>query len=218
MARVCRQAARLSFVQGSVERLGCHRIGVGANYGVMDRSDEALLEAAARGDDDAFAVFYRRHLSGVTGFFLRRVGDAELAFDLTAETFGAVAASCGRFRGDQAPGGVWLFGIAANKLRESLRRGRVEADARRRLGLEPIVVEDSDLLRVEELASADGGAVEALVDQLPPEQRDAVVARVVEERSYREIAARLNCSQAVVRQRVSRGLARVRNEFGRQTT
>ena len=105
---------------------------------------------------------------GLTGFFLRRVGDAELAFDLTAETFAAVAASCGRFRGDQAPGAVWLFGIGAYKPRESLRRGRVEADARRRLGLEAIVLEDSDLLRVEELASADGGAVEALWINCPP--------------------------------------------------
>lgn len=102
----------------------------------MDRSDEALLEAAARGDDDAFAAFYRRYVPAVTGFFLRRVGDGELAFDLTAETFAAVAAGCGRFRAGEAPAGAWLFGIAANKLRESLRRGRVEADARRRLGLE----------------------------------------------------------------------------------
>lgn len=59
--------------------------------GVMERSDEALLEAAAGGDDDAFAAFYRRRLSAVTGFFLHRVGDRELAFDLTAETFAAAA-------------------------------------------------------------------------------------------------------------------------------
>ncbi|MCP9490412.1 MAG: RNA polymerase sigma factor [Solirubrobacteraceae bacterium MAG38_C4-C5] len=184
----------------------------------MDRPDEALLEAAARGGGDAFAVFYRRHLPGVTGFFLRRVGDRELTFDLVAETFAAAAAGCASFRAGQAPAGAWLFGIAANKLRESLRRGRVEAGARRRLGLEPIALDDADLLRVEELACADGGAAEALVAQLPREQRDAVVARVVEERSYREIADQMHCSEAVVRQRVSRGLGRMRNELGRQAT
>jgi len=184
----------------------------------MDRPDEALLEAAACGDDDAFAVFYRRHLPSVTGFFLRRVVDRELTFDLVAETFAAAAAGCGRYRAAEAPAGAWLFGIAANKLRESLRRGGVEADARRRLCLEPIQLEDADLLRVEELASADGGGAETLVEQLPREQRDAVVARVVEERAYREIAERMRCSEAVVRQRVSRGLNRVRNELGRQAT
>lgn len=198
--------------------VGCHRDGFGAKYGLMERSDEALLEAAAGGDDEAFAVVYRRHLPAVTGFFLRRVGDRELAFDLTAETFAAAALGCGRFRAGEGTAWAWLFGIAANKLRESRRRGRVEADARRRLGLEPIALEDSDLLRVEELASTDAGAAEELVDQLPPEQRDAVVARVIEERAYGEIATRMCCSQAVVRQRVSRGLARVKQELGRQTT
>lgn len=184
----------------------------------MERCDEALLEAAACGDDEAFASFYRRRLPAVTGFFLRRVGDRELAFDLTAETFAAAALGCGRFRAGEGTAGAWLFGIAANKLRESRRRGRVEANARRRLGLEAIALEDSDLLRVEELASSDAGAAQELVDQLPPEQRDAVVARVIEERAYGEIATRMACSQAVVRQRVSRGLARVKQELGRQTT
>lgn len=183
----------------------------------MDRRpDEVLLAAAAQGDDDAFAAFYGRHLPGVTSFFLRRTGDPELAFDLTAETFAAAVVGCGHYRTAEAPATAWLFGIATNKLRESLRRGRVEADARRRLRLEPVVLHDADLLRVEELACTDGGAVEALVEALPPDQRDAVLAHVIEERSYREIAGRLRGSEAVVRQRVSRGLRKLRKQIGEE--
>jgi Sigma-70, region 4 len=47
-----------------------------------------------------------------------------------------------------------------------------------------------------------------LVAELPTDERHAVEARVVHERSYREIAAQLHCSEMVVRKRVSRGLGR----------
>ena len=86
-------------------------------------------------------------------FFKRRVGDREIAFDLTAETFAAVVVSAGAYGGD-APPVAWLFGIARNKLRESLRRDRVADAARRRLGMEPIALDDEALARVEERAGS----------------------------------------------------------------
>jgi hypothetical protein len=56
-----------------------------------DRDDDALLVAAAD-DPEAFARFYRLHVRGVIAYFRRRVGNAELAADLTAETFAAALA------------------------------------------------------------------------------------------------------------------------------
>jgi RNA polymerase sigma-70 factor (ECF subfamily) len=50
-----------------------------------------------------------------------------------------------------------------------------------------------------------------LLSDLPEDLREAVVARVLEERDYDEIAAKLGCSQQVVRKRVSRGLTRLRS-------
>ena len=52
-----------------------------------------------------------------------------------------------------------------------------------------------------------------LFERLPAALRDAVGARVLDERSYEEIASELRCSPAVVRKRVIRGLARLREEF-----
>ena len=121
---------------------------------LSSRADEAgLLRRIAAGDDDAFSMFYREHLDAVVAFFQRRVGDRELAFDLTAETFAAVVVSAGTYSGD-APAVAWLFGIARNKLRESLRRDRVADAARRRLGMEPIALDDAALARVEERAGS----------------------------------------------------------------
>jgi len=174
------------------------------------RSDEGdLLRRIAAGDDEAFSLFYREHLDAVVAFFARRVGDRELAFDLTAETFAAVVVSAGTYSGD-APAVAWLFGIARNKLRESLRRDRVADAARRRLGMEPIALDDAALERVEERAGSGEGALQLALEALPELTRSALLARLVEERDYGEIAARLQCSEQVVRQHVHRGLKTLR--------
>lgn len=174
-------------------------------------TDGELLVAAAAGDGGAFATFYRRHLPAVVGFLLRSTGDREVAADLSAEVFAAVFLSARRYRArGKGSAWPWVRGIAQNKLRESRRHGRVEDRARRRLSFEPEALDDRDLARVDELAGAE--ALD-LVERLPPPQRDAVRSRVIEERGYTEIARDLNCSELVVRQRVSRGLARLRDQL-----
>jgi RNA polymerase sigma factor (sigma-70 family) len=70
-----------------------------------------------------------------------------------------------------------------------------------------LLLEAEDLARVE--AIGDGPAVAALAS-LPREQRQAIEARIVEELDYPEIASALQCSEQVVRKRVSRGLAAMR--------
>jgi RNA polymerase sigma-70 factor (ECF subfamily) len=101
-----------------------------------------------------------------------------------------------------------LFGIARNVLARSRQRGRVENRARLRLGLSPLAVDDELLERVVE-TEGDEHALRLLAS-LPPDQREAVHARVLEEREYVEIARELACSESVVRKRVSRGLATLR--------
>jgi RNA polymerase sigma-70 factor (ECF subfamily) len=179
----------------------------------LPRPDESsLLHRIAAGDDEAFSAFYREHLDAVLAFFRRRVGDRELALDLTAETFAAVVVSAGTYQGD-APPAAWLYGIARNKLRESLRRERVADAARRRLGMEPLVFDDVDMRRVEERTESGESALTRALEELPESTRLALLARLVEEEEYGEIAARLRCSEQVVRQRVHRGLKQLRADL-----
>lgn len=175
--------------------------------------DDELLTRFAAGDADAFVEFYRRHLAMVLGFFLRRTGDPELTADLTAEVFAAALLAAERYRPGERPALAWLYGIAAHKLADSRRRGRVEDAARRRLALEPLTIDDADLARVEELAAGTAGAAETALQELPADLRDAVVARVLEERPYAEIAAEMRCSELLARQRVSRGLRTLRAQI-----
>jgi RNA polymerase sigma-70 factor (ECF subfamily) len=172
--------------------------------------DARLLARIARGDQDAFSTLYRRHLDTVLAYLRRRVDDPDLVLDLAAETFAAVVLGARRYRPGPEPAAAWLLGIARNKMLEALRRGRVESAARRRLGLDPLVVDDDDLRRVEERASDGAERLNDLLAELPEPTRRALVARVVDERAYSEIAAELACSEQVIRQRVHRGLSRLR--------
>ena len=176
-------------------------------------SDSALLSAVAARDGAAFAVFYRRHLPAVLAFLLRETRDREAAADLAAEVFAAVLLSSGRYQQQGESATPWVLGIARNKLLMSFRRGRVEARARHRLGFKAVALEETDLDRIEEVARSEGAGLVALVDELPEAERVAVRSRVLDERPYREIATELRCSELVIRKRVSRGLARMRDQL-----
>jgi RNA polymerase sigma factor (sigma-70 family) len=175
-------------------------------------TDEELL---SRGDASSFERFYVRHVDELLGFFARRTRDAELAADLTAETFAAALTARRRYRPQKGSAGAWLYGIALKKLADAQRKGYAEDRARRRLGMERIELTDADIARIDALA--DDRTASALVAGLAPDQRDAVVAHVVQERSYEEIAGALGTSEAVVRKRVSRGLQALRRRMGGRT-
>lgn len=176
-------------------------------------SDADLLSAIASRDGNAFRVFYRRHLPAVLAYLMRETREPEVAADLAAEVFAAVLLASRRYQAQGSSAAPWVTGIAHKKLLMSLRRGRIESRARRRLHFQAIEFDDQDFERVEATADSGAGRLAQLVAQLPPDERFAVHARVVEERSYREIAAELECSELVVRKRVSRGLARVREQL-----
>ena len=161
--------------------------------------DSELLTAIAKHDQQACAVFYRRHLSRTVAYLMRETRDPELAADLAAEVFASVIASARRYKPETETAVPWVMAIARHVLANSRRRGRVQDRIRRRLAIEPLELDDGDLTRTESLAAEGTGLVAELVEGLPVGERDAVKARVLDERSYSEIAASLRCSEMVVR-------------------
>src|SRR4051812_47483388 len=156
--------------------------------GLTNASDAELLRRSGS-EPEAFGVLYDRHIGSIYAWCRARAGDA--AADLAAETFARAWLHRRRFR-DEAGGsaGPWLYGIAGNVYRDSLRRGRVEAAARRRLGL-PVFTDDLELERVDERLSVRADAL-AAVAALPAADRVALELRVGEGRSYSDVAARLH--------------------------
>jgi RNA polymerase sigma-70 factor (ECF subfamily) len=166
-------------------------------------TDEELL-AETPGRPDAFAAFYRRHLGAVLALLLHRTRGREATADLTAEVFASALETA---RDAEPPARGWLFGIAHRALAESGRRGRVDDAARLRLRMPARVLTDGDLDGVVALADIGrpGGLAIALVDGVPPDQRDAVVKGVLEQ----DLAVgALKRSNGVVR-----GPARVQRSF-----
>lgn len=176
----------------------------------LESRDEELLGRARAGDAQSFEVVYRRRYPIVLAFLAKRVAEPQLAADLLAETFAALFVL---IRDPQRPlpesAVAWLLLTARHLLIDSYRRGQVESAARRRLAMRPVILEDADLVRVQEI-SAEISLVEELAAQLPSEQVQALCARVLDERDYPSIASELRCSEAVVRKRVSRALRTLR--------
>ncbi|RKQ93969.1 RNA polymerase sigma factor (sigma-70 family) [Solirubrobacter pauli] len=155
----------------------------------------------------AFGEFYARHETLVLGFFRQRTVSADVALDLTAETFVQALSSVRRFKPGPEPAVAWLLAIARHVLLKSLRRRRVATRARARMAMEPIAVDDWDLQQIDELGEL---SASQLLSGLPAEQAAAIQARVFDEQPYSAIAEQLRCSPLVARKRVSRGLAALR--------
>ena len=183
----------------------------------FDSCSDAVLLAGTRADPDAFAAFYRRYERLILGYLLRRTRNPEVAADLTAEVFASALRAAGRYRPESPNAVGWLLTITERTLTSSLRRKRVETRARRRLGIrDAVMFSGEDLERIEALASLDGQTLE-LLDALPAEQRQAVRARILEERTYSEIAGELETSELVIRKRVSRGLSALQRQLEEPT-
>lgn len=178
---------------------------------MYDGSTDGELLVLSREDPDAFGEFYERHAEDVLRYFARRTLDPTAAAELTAETFAEAFASRSRFRDRGTAGSAWLFGIARHQLSHYYRKGAVEAAARNKLGMRHLEVSAQDYERIEELIDFErvGRAIAHAMSTLSEEQREAMTLRVVEGRSYEEVARLLSCSEQTARARVSRGLRRL---------
>jgi RNA polymerase sigma factor (sigma-70 family) len=175
---------------------------------LLTSPSRSLLVDSQR-DLERFADFYDAYYDRVLAFLVRRVFDPELAFDLLSETFAKALERRHQFRGDgPEQEQAWLFSIARTELSHYWRSGKVERAAVKRFAISVPVLSEAETERIEALAGlgALGSALTAALAQLPADQRRAVELRVIDERSYGELATALGVSEPTARARVSRGL------------
>jgi RNA polymerase sigma-70 factor, ECF subfamily len=169
--------------------------------------DEELLQRIAVGEIAALGVLFRRRQQNIYRFALHLTGSPALADDVTQDVFVTVIREAGKFQSGRAPVPAWLCGIARNFVRRRLAIDRgmssIEADE----GLEaalPAVSPDP----LADLTGAE--AVESLrraILSLPFRYREALVLCDLQEVSYVDAAAALDCPVGTVRSRLSRGRA-----------
>lgn len=166
--------------------------------------DERSLVDAARKDPARFAELYEIHFERVYAFIVRRVGNRDVAEDLTADVFHKALANIGRFEWRGVPFSAWLLRIAVNAI----------VDRAKRSGRELAVEDPPELSTQPGLEQVEDRArLYRLVNQLPEDQRQVVVLRFAEQKSIREIAQQLGRSEGAVKQLQFRGLQNLRDEF-----
>ena len=176
-------------------------------------ADAPLIERVKRGDVKAFemlVVKYQRRIERLIG---RMVRDVDLVPDIAQETFIRAYRAIPQFRGESAFY-TWLYRIAVNTAKKAL--GELKRD--------PLITESARSVRDEDdetswaenelsdgetpesvLASKQvAAAVNAAIDALSEDLRQAITLREIEGLSYEEIAESMNCPIGTVRSRIFR--------------
>ncbi len=167
-------------------------------------ADERLLVEAAQKDTERFGELYELHFELVYAFVARRVGNREVAEDLTSEVFHKALANLHRFEWRGVPFGAWLLKIAANAIADQAKRSQRELsfDDPPEISARPRMEQAQDLARLFRLVS-----------ELPDDQRRVMVMRFAEEKSIREAAQQLGRSEGAVKQLQFRGLENLRTRL-----
>jgi RNA polymerase sigma-70 factor, ECF subfamily len=157
-------------------------------------TDYELLVSMLSGDEEAFTALYRRRQGPVYRFALQMTGNVVIAEDVTQEVFMALLSQTAKF--DPARGSLasFLYGVARNLV---LRRIEKTAEIEDYAGPEDIL---DDLTRRETIEG-----VRRAVLSLPSVYREAVVLCDLQDTSYEEAAAALDCPVGTVRSRLNRG-------------
>jgi RNA polymerase sigma-70 factor, ECF subfamily len=157
---------------------------------------------------EEFERLYQEHAQPLFGFLVYRTGDRAEAEDILSEAFLRALRARRRFDRGRGSEKSWLYSIALNVLRDGVRRNAAESRA---------------VERVEAVAATDSaggiGAVEdrdlvmRALDQLSPEERDAIALRYGGQLSVPEMASALDLPLRTVESRVHRALRKLRQDL-----
>jgi len=164
-------------------------------------SDEELMEAVARGDEQALASLIERYAARIHAHLCRMTGDRDDADDLLQDTWVRVARGARRFD----PGRrvrPWLYGIASNLARDRHRRRQVRA--------RPPLAEP---------AAAGSGPLEHIdlrdrLAGLPDRLREVVLLRYYGDLDEAEMAAALGIPRGTVKSRLHGAIRALKRTFG----
>ena len=176
---------------------------------MVQLSDSGLI-AESLSDPERFGEVFDRHMPAIRRYLHRRVGEAA-GDDLTAETFAVAFRGRTRYDRTRPDARPWLFGIAANVIKNHRRSEVRQARAYARVAPEVDVA--PDILEVHEridAASLRPQVYEALAS-LRRGDRELILLHAWADLSQGEIAEALELPVGTVKSRLSRSLGKVRD-------
>lgn len=202
-----------------MERLAINMTGTdagrtGAYAGALMNSPEELVARVRSGDHDAFRLIFDRYSRPVVSFIFDMVGDRSQAEDLAQETFVRAYQHIAGLR-DDSKLSTWLFGIAKNVARESLRerprqRRQVGIDERPVLDLSDGKPAPDGHLLDKEL----NGVIQHALSALDEDKRLVFTLKVFQQRSYEEISEITGFSVGKLKTDLHRARAAMRRRLG----
>jgi RNA polymerase sigma-70 factor (ECF subfamily) len=175
---------------------------------LKDTSDDVLLRRAAKGDEDAFTLVYRRHQAPIYRFALRMTGSAWAAEEIVQDVFMTLIRDPKKYDARLGTVSAFLYGVARNrvlKYRERLPR-EVALEEKNEDGTGPgVILQDTVTPAVWAEKRERSAQVRAAVLELPDEFREAVVLCELQDMSYEEAAAIIGCPIGTIRSRLHRG-------------
>lgn len=181
---------------------------------MSDDADQLLVERARRGEMQAFEMLVVKYQRRIERLISRFVRDVDLVPDIAQETFIRAYRALPQFRGESAFY-TWLYRIAVNTAKKALadlRRDPVMTES----ALASVAQDDDETNRPEHELSHDetpeamlasreiARTVNAAIEALPEDLRQAILLREVEGLSYDEIAMVMACPIGTVRSRIFR--------------
>ena len=184
----------------------------------VDSREAALIERCVAGDDAACSDLVAAHQRTVFNLALHLLGDRDEALDVSQEVFLRVFRTLSRFRGQSALR-TWIYRIVVNPVHNRQRWWR----RRRRADLVSLhnppqhfghLEATREVLPDRLLASKETAArIWAAMEQLPFDQRTALVLREIDGLRYEEIAFTLNVAVGTVKSRLTRARQALREEL-----
>jgi RNA polymerase sigma-70 factor (ECF subfamily) len=198
----------------------------------VELTDDGLLRRVMAGDEDAFSLLYKRRHPSLYRFALHMSGNTAVAEDVTQEVFMALIRNPSRFDASKGTLAGFLFGVARNHLRKRWEQDRRivsligDADelgplasgnghhsngngsngngngARNGNGHFVVPTSRDEFASIENVTR-----VRQAIGTLPENYREVVVLCELEEMSYEEAAAALDCPVGTVRSRLHRARA-----------
>jgi RNA polymerase sigma-70 factor, ECF subfamily len=185
-----------------------------ADTGPLSAPRDDLVERIARGDRDAFALFYDRHAGLVLGLARRILRNESAAEEVLQEVFWQVWQDAGQYDPRRGSPEAWLVMRARTRTIDRLRSMR----RRERTFVAPL---DEGIARGDPAGhenpatrAEDRGLVQGALGRLPEPQRRVIEMAFFEDLTQAEIAARLGEPLGTVKTRARAGLERLRQFLG----
>jgi RNA polymerase sigma-70 factor (ECF subfamily) len=194
-----------------------HILGVPGRGNLVERAldpEYSLVAQCLSGDETAWEQLVRLHTRHVYALCYRFTGSSAESQDLTQEVFVRVFRTLKSFRSTEGSFGTWLARVTRNLLIDHYRRTRQERVTESIEEQLPTLQQGSAAGERPDQALAGREASEILqaaLQKLSPDLREAVILRDLQEMEYREIAQVLGIPEGTVKSRINRGRA----ELGR---